>query len=166
LSAARARRPRRRRAPQSTEERQHSAGGLVVRGGEVLLISTAGGKRWQLPKGHLEGAELPEEAAVREVREETGVTGRVIAPLSGIDYTFVERGVRRISKHVDYFLLAYEGGSEDDFDPREVVAARWFEWPEAIEKLSHDNERRVAEEAWTAARALAVASGTGEGETR
>ena len=49
---------------------QHSAGGLVVRGDEVLLIATAGGRRWQLPKGHLEAGELPAEAAVREVREE------------------------------------------------------------------------------------------------
>lgn len=165
MSAARARRPRRRRTPHAAaEERQHSAGGLVQRGAEVLLISTAGGKRWQLPKGHLEGAELPEQAAVREVREETGVSGRVLAPLSGIDYSFVERGVRRISKHVDYFLLAYESGSEADFDPKEVVAARWFPWAEAIEKLSHDNERRVAEEAWKVARELAVAGSREEGK--
>lgn len=141
-SASRTRAPR-----QPTEEYQHSAGGLVVRGDEVLLIATAGGRRWQLPKGHLEGAEQPSEAAVREVREETGVTGRVVAPVSGIDYTFLERGMRRIRKHVDYFLLSYESGSEADFDPREVVSARWFSWPEALDKLSHANERKVAEEA-------------------
>ncbi len=132
----------------TTVSEQHSAGGLVVRGDEVLLIATAGGRRWQLPKGHLEAGELPAEAAVREVREETGVTGTIVAPLSGVDYTFVERGRRRIKKHVDYFLLAYESGSEADFEPREVVAARWFSWPEAIAKLSHANDRRVAEQAW------------------
>ena len=131
---------------------QHSAGGLVVRGDEVLLIATAGGRRWQLPKGHLEAGELPAEAAVREVREETGVTGSIVAPLSGVDYTFVERGRQRIKKHVDYFLLAYESGSEADFEPREVVAARWFPWREAIAKLSHANDRRVAEQAWNIAR--------------
>jgi 8-oxo-dGTP pyrophosphatase MutT (NUDIX family) len=119
----------------------------VIRGGQVLLIATAGGRRWQLPKGHLEGEERPAEAAVREVREETGVTGQVLAPVSGIDYTFLERGFTRIRKHVDYFLLAYESGSETDFDPREVTTARWFPWDEAIQMLSHDNERRVAEEA-------------------
>jgi 8-oxo-dGTP pyrophosphatase MutT (NUDIX family) len=151
-------RPQRRVRRHAAEERQHSAGGLVVRGAEVLLIATAGGRRWQLPKGHLEGSEKPEEAAVREVREETGVTGRVVAPLSGIDYSFIERGMRRISKHVDYFLLAYERGSEADFDPREVVAAHWFPWREAIEKLSHDNERRVAEEAWRVAQGLETAT--------
>lgn len=144
---------RRRSAPRSaSEEHQHSAGGLVVRGEEVLLIATAGGRRWQLPKGHLEGSEQPVEAAVREVREETGVTGRVVASLAGIDYTFVERGMRRIVKHVDYFLLDYESGSESDFDPDEVAGASWFPWTEAIARLSHDNERRVAQEAYRVTR--------------
>jgi 8-oxo-dGTP pyrophosphatase MutT (NUDIX family) len=127
---------------------QHSAGGLVVRGDEVLLIATAGGRRWQLPKGHLEAGELPAQAAVREVREETGVTGTIVEPLSGVDYTFFERGVHRITKHVDYFLLAYESGSETNFEPREVVTARWFPWTEAIARLSHANDRKVAEQAW------------------
>lgn len=136
----------------SVVSEQHSAGGLVVRGDEVLLIATAGGRRWQLPKGHLEPGELPAEAAVREVREETGVTGSIVAPLSGVDYTFIERGTHRIRKHVDYFLLAYESGSEADFEPREVVAARWFPWAEAISRLSHANDRRVAEQAWRIAR--------------
>lgn len=138
-----------KRPPASTSAiEQHSAGGLVVRGDEVLLIATAGGRRWQLPKGHLEPGELPAQAAVREVREETGVTGTIVEPLAGVDYTFLERGVHRIRKHVDYFLLAYESGSETDFEPREVVVARWFPWPEALAKLSHANDRKVAEQAW------------------
>ncbi|MEO8277095.1 MAG: NUDIX hydrolase [Thermoanaerobaculia bacterium] len=131
---------------------QHSAGGLVVRGDEVLLIATAGGRRWQLPKGHLESGEIPEQAAVREIREETGVTGTIVAALSGVDYTFIERGAHRIRKHVDYFLLEYESGSEANFEPREVVVARWFPWAEAISRLSHANDRKVAEEAWSIAR--------------
>ncbi len=137
-----------KRPPSPVASEQHSAGGLVVRGDEVLLIATAGGRRWQLPKGHLEPGELPAQAAVREVREETGVTGRIVEPLSGVDYTFLERGVHRIRKHVDYFLLDYESGSEANFEPREVVAACWFQWPDAIAKLSHANDRRVAEQAW------------------
>jgi 8-oxo-dGTP pyrophosphatase MutT (NUDIX family) len=151
------RRPGRPRSP-AREELQHSAGGIVVRDGEVLLISTAGGRRWQLPKGHLEGEESPADAAVREVREETGVSGRVVQPISGIDYSFIERGMKRIRKHVDYFLLAYESGSEADFDPSEVVAARWYPWSEAIALLSHDNERRVAEEAFRLAQELTARS--------
>jgi len=127
--------------------RQHSAGGVVVRDGSVLLIATAGGARWQLPKGRIEPGESSEEAAVREVREETGVTGRVLAPLPGIDYWFAEGARKRIRKHVDYYLLDYVAGSEADFDRKEVSEARWFEWEEALERLTHANERRVAESA-------------------
>lgn len=129
-------------------ERQHSAGGIVFHHGRILLISTAGGKRWQLPKGHVEENETPEETAVREVREETGVTGRVVATLSSIQYTFVERGARRIRKHVDYYLLEYVEGSEENFDQQEVDGARWFSWAEGVANLSHANERRVAQRAW------------------
>jgi 8-oxo-dGTP pyrophosphatase MutT (NUDIX family) len=118
-----------------------------VRGPEILLIATAGGRRWQLPKGHVEEGEAPEQTAVREVREETGVTGEVVAALPSIDYTFVERGMRRIRKHVDYYLLAYVAGSEEDFDRHEVDGARWFSWNEGVARLSHANERRVAERA-------------------
>ena len=75
----------------ATAERQHSAGGLVVRDGLVLLIATAGGRRWQLPKGHVEPGETAAQAAVREVREETGVTGTDPGAAAGIDYSFVER---------------------------------------------------------------------------
>lgn len=136
-----------RRGPRPRVVRQHSAGGLVSREGEVLLIATAGGARWQLPKGRLEPGETPEEAAVREVREETGITGRIVAPLPGIDYWFAEGRRKRIRKHVDYYLLEYVAGDERDFDRREVHDARWFPWSDAVVRLTHANERRVAENA-------------------
>jgi len=135
------------RASRPTVERQHSAGGVVVRDGEMLLIATAGGRRWQLPKGRLEPGESPEQAAVREVREETGVTARVVAPLAGVDYWFAEGSAKRIRKHVDFFLLGFVEGSEANFDAREVDEARWFPSEEAIERLTHASERRVAAEA-------------------
>jgi len=143
-AAAVKRPPRPRRRP---VEHQHSAGGIVAREGELLLIATAGGKRWQLPKGHLEPGESSEQAAIREVREETGVSGRVVAPLEGIDYWFAEPGGRRIRKHVDYYLLAYLEGSERDFDAHEVDEARWFPAAEAVVRLTHANERRVVQQA-------------------
>jgi 8-oxo-dGTP pyrophosphatase MutT (NUDIX family) len=122
---------------------QHSAGGLVVRGEEVLLISPREG-RWQLPKGHVEPGEAPAQAALREVREETGVNGRILAPLPTIDYTYpVGRGVQ-VRKRVDYYLMSYESGSERDSDPREVLQARWWSWDEALRLLTFDNERLVA----------------------
>jgi len=129
---------------------ERSAGGVVVRGGEILLIALAGGQRWQLPKGHLEAGESAEQAAVREVREETGVSGRPLGPLPGIEYWFVQAG-QRVHKQVDYYLLEYAGGSETDYDPSEVSSAAWFAWDDALARLTFDNERRVAEaarEAW------------------
>jgi 8-oxo-dGTP pyrophosphatase MutT (NUDIX family) len=130
-------------------EHHHSAGGLVVRDGEILLISTREGKRWQLPKGHLEPGETSEQAAVRETREETGVTGRVVATLPPVEYWFNERGVR-IHKRVDYYLLAYVMGDAADYDRKEVSGAAWFGWQDGLARLTFANERKVVE----AARAL------------
>ena len=124
-------------------ERQRSAGGLVVEAGQILLISTRSGRRWQLPKGHIEVGETPEQAAVREIREETGVTGRIVAALPGVEYWYVERGQARIHKTVDYFLLDYIHGTTEDFDATEVSGASWFSWDEGISRLSFENERQV-----------------------
>jgi 8-oxo-dGTP pyrophosphatase MutT (NUDIX family) len=123
----------------------------VVRDSQILLIATQAG-RWQLPKGHIEKGETAEQAAMREVREETGVRGQVVAPLPGVEYWFTERR-RRIHKRVDYFLLSYEGGDAADFAADEVAGASWFSWEEGIAKLSFDNEREVA----AAARRIALA---------
>ena len=128
-------------------EHHRSAGGLVVRGAQMLLISTQNGRRWQLPKGHIEAGETPEQAAVREVREETGVTGRVVAPLPEVEYWYVEKPRLRVHKLVDYFLLEYESGDAADFDAGEVSGADWFGWEDGLAKLSFENERRVVEAA-------------------
>lgn len=121
---------------------QHSAGGLIVRSGRILLISTQEGRRWQLPKGHIEAGETSEEAALREVREETGVTGRIVAPLPGVEYWFFDKG-SRIHKKVDYFLLDYVSGDPADFDASEVSGAGWFSWDAGISRLTFENERKV-----------------------
>lgn len=84
---------------------------------------------------------------MREVREETGVTGRIVAPLPEVEYWYVERGPRRIHKRVEYFLLDYVSGTTADFDPQEVSSAEWFSWETGLGKLSFENERRVVEEA-------------------
>ena len=124
-------------------EHQRSAGGLVIDGDRILLISTRNGRRWQLPKGHIERGETPEQAAVREVREETGVDGRIIATLPPIEYWYVERGNARIHKKVDYYLLTYLSGSNTNYDPEEVSGAEWLTWEDGLARLSFDNERQV-----------------------
>ncbi|HYO11984.1 MAG TPA: NUDIX hydrolase [Thermoanaerobaculia bacterium] len=133
--------------PAMKTEHHRSAGGLVVRDSLILLISTQEGKRWQLPKGHIEDGETPEEAAVREVREETGVTGRILAPLPPVEYWYIEKGRRRVHKKVEYYLLSYVSGDTADFDAREVSGADWFSWEDGIARLSFENERRVVLEA-------------------
>ena len=140
-------------APRVPEEpiRQHSAGGVVVRRNEVLLIATREGTRWQLPKGRIEGAETPAQAAAREVEEETGVLGYVLEFLESIDFRYNRRSGRRVQKRIDLFLLGYRSGTERDYDPKEVTEARWFSWDEAIERMTFDNERSVvvqARDAW------------------
>ena len=128
-------------------EHHRSAGGLVVAGTRILLISTQAGRRWQLPKGHIELGETPEQAALREVREETGVTGRVVAPLPGVEYWFVDRGRKRVHKTVDYFLLDYVSGDPADYDRREVSGAEWMSWDEGITRLTFENERKAVQAA-------------------
>lgn len=133
----------RRGEPELKTAYEVSAGGLVVRGGEVLLISTQQGRRWQLPKGHIEEGESRQQAAEREVSEETGVLGNVVATLPDIEYWYIERGTQRIHKRVYYFLLTYERGSETDFDPEEVSGAAWMPWDVALASLTFSSERDV-----------------------
>jgi len=138
-------------------EHQRSAGGVVVDGDRLLLISTQNGRRWQLPKGHIEAGESAEDAAVREVREETGVSGRVVEMLSRVEYWYVGKDRLRVHKQVDFFLLDYLEGDATNFDPAEVSGAEWFGWDDGIHRISFPNERRVAEQARLAALARAAA---------
>lgn len=129
-----------------------SAGGLVVDfsspGREVAVIARinrAGRLEWCLPKGHLEAGETPAQAARREVAEETGIEGKVIAPLGSVDYWFSAAGFR-IHKVVHHFLLRAVGGDltvENDPD-HEAVAAEWVPYADLSARLSFANERRIA----------------------
>ena len=128
-----------------------SAGGVIYRPGDggpdVCLIATQGGKAWQLPKGLIERGEQPEEAARRELAEETGLQGELLQRLDRIEYWYVwdEDGERvRIHKLVYFFLFLYTSGSTEDHD-EEVDDARWFPVAEAQKKLSFENEQRVME---------------------
>jgi len=132
---------------------QVSAGGAVFRGDkgsvEVVIVSVGGQNRWQLPKGTVEKGENPETAAVREAREEGGVSSEVVKLLETIEYWYagLDNGIRvRFHKRVHFYLLRYLSGDTKDHD-WEVNEARWVPIDDATSQLAFDNERRVMEKA-------------------
>ena len=136
----------RRRRLRKVEE--VSAGGLVLDrvgpGAKAALIgrlNRRGHLLWSLPKGHVEAGETPPETAVREVAEETGIHGRVLAPLGTIDFWFVIAG-RRVHKTVHHYLLLAEGGELSDEDI-EVTEVAWVPLDQLSTKLAYDDEKRL-----------------------
>jgi 8-oxo-dGTP pyrophosphatase MutT (NUDIX family) len=131
---------------------EYSAGGLVVRDGELLVIvprkrGPDGERVLGLPKGHPDGDETPLEAAIREVREETGIEVEPLADhdLGEISYTYARKG-RLVPKRVRFFLFSYRGGSTEDHDD-EVEEVRWLSLARAADELSYDGEREMARRA-------------------
>jgi 8-oxo-dGTP pyrophosphatase MutT (NUDIX family) len=127
-----------------------SAGGLVIdsTGEQGLLIGRidhkdASGTRllWSLPKGHIEEGETPEQAAIREVAEETGITSSISRPLGVIDFWFMAGG-KRIHKTVHHFLFAEVSG---ELMPQEseVDEVSWFPLGEIIERLAYPDEKKL-----------------------
>jgi 8-oxo-dGTP pyrophosphatase MutT (NUDIX family) len=132
---------------------QVSAGGVVYRGErdniEVVIVAVGGNNRWQLPKGLVDKNEKPEVTAVREAREEGGVTSEVVQHIETIEYWYVglDNGLRvRFHKRVHFYLLRYVSGDTSDHD-WEVNEARWVPIEDAANQLAFDNERRVMERA-------------------
>ena len=133
--------------------RETSAGGLVVDGlggpPEKLCAALIGrtdrrGRLlWSLPKGHIEEGETPEDTAVREVAEETGIIGEVVAPLGISDFWFVADG-RRVHKTVHHFLLRAVGGALSDADV-EVTEVAWVPLRELRTRLAYADERKLAD---------------------
>ena len=125
-----------------------SAGGLVVHESAGRVVGALIGRRdrrgrllWSLPKGHIEDGESTEEAAVREVAEETGIAGRIVGRLGTIDFWFMAEG-RRVHKTVHHFLLRAEGGELSDSDI-EVAAVAWVPLAELTTKLAYEDERAL-----------------------
>ncbi len=137
-----------RRTPTLTRVDEVSAGGLVLdrrgatpRAALIARHNRRGRLVWSLPKGHLEAGETAEDAAVREVEEETGIRARVLAPLGTIDFWFVAE-TRRVHKTVHHFLLEAQGGELSDADV-EVVEVAWVPLEEVGERLAYADERRL-----------------------
>lgn len=96
---------------------------------------------WGLPKGLVERGEAPEEAAVREVEEETGLRAEILEPLGDISYWYVWED-ERIRKKVTFFLMEATGGDVTHHD-HEMEDVRWFPLGEARRRASYASERDV-----------------------
>jgi ADP-ribose pyrophosphatase YjhB (NUDIX family) len=137
--------PRRAQAPRVEET---SAGGFVLdRGGrqpKAALIARRdrrGRLIWSLPKGHVEAGETPEDAAVREVLEETGIHGSILASLGTIDFWFMADN-QRIHKTVHHYLLEAQDLVLSDADA-EVAEVAWVPLDEVAGRLRYADERRL-----------------------
>ena len=129
-----------------------SAGGVVYRrsddGVEIVLAARRtrrGDLAWGLPKGLIEPEETPEEAAVREVREETGLEAEVEASLGDIRYFYVWEGVR-VRKAVHFFLMRATGGDVSLHD-HEMEDVQWFPLSVALRRAKYKGEREVLQRA-------------------
>lgn len=117
-----------------------------IRSGALIgRLDRRGRLRWSLPKGHVEAGETTEQAAMREVAEETGISGRITARLGSVDYTFTAAG-KRIHKRVHHFLMVAIGGELSDADI-EVTEVAWVPLEELDERLAYAGERRLARRA-------------------
>jgi len=134
---------------------QISSGGIAFRSQsgrtEIALIHTtmSGKDRWQLPKGIVETDEPAEEAALREVREETNLStiSRGLIDTAEYWYYAIHEGERvRYHKFVHFYLLQYQSG-EIQGQVGEVNEARWVEITEAIPMLAFESERKIAQKA-------------------
>ena len=121
------------------------AGSIVIRldskEPQVLLVTARRNPRnWIFPKGHIEKGETPEEAALRETREEAGVVGDLIAPAGILEYGFLGAKAR-----VEYFLVQFrrEAGPPEDGRQR-----TWCRLEDALERLNYKNSRKLLRKAW------------------
>jgi 8-oxo-dGTP pyrophosphatase MutT (NUDIX family) len=133
-----------------SSRRERSAGGVVVRDGQLIAIvprrrAADGARVLGLPKGHIDPGETALGAALREVREEAGVTAELLQELGEVRYWYRRDG-RTIPKSVVFYLLRYTGGDLADHDD-EVEEARWMDLEQAAAELTYEGEREMAQRA-------------------
>ncbi len=123
-----------------------SAGALVVKDGRCLVLRR--GDEWAFPKGHLEAGEEPQQAAIREVREETGLLVRVVRPIGITRYVFEGTGGGEHRKRVHWFLAEQTGGTLHPEPP--FTEAILLDRAETIAILTHDSDRELVDRAFEA----------------
>jgi 8-oxo-dGTP pyrophosphatase MutT (NUDIX family) len=130
--------------------REFSAGGLVIRKFHgrpfVAAVHVKDGTVLALPKGHIEEGESAQDAAAREVTEETGLTVEPVRKLGDVKYWYVRKWSdgERVFKVVSFFLFRYRSGSLRDYQRSEVDGAEWIPLDEAPKRLAYRGEKDMA----------------------
>lgn len=130
--------------------REFSAGGLVIRKFHgrpfVAAVQVKDGTVLALPKGHIEEGESAQDAAAREVAEETGLTVEPVRKLGDVKYWYVRKWSdgERVFKVVSFFLFRYLSGSLRDYQRSEVDGAEWIPLDEAPKRLAYRGEKDMA----------------------
>lgn len=124
-----------------------SAGGIVFNSlGQVLIAQNSRPDgRWQFPKGHVEPGQTIEEAALREVEEETGIKAKIIDKVGESEYSLTFDKQTR-PKKVTFFLMEYLSGDTDDHDD-EMAEVGWYEVAEALMMINHTNQKDLLKRA-------------------
>jgi 8-oxo-dGTP diphosphatase len=121
-----------------SSEEVRAAGGVVMRDGLLAVVHRPRYDDWSLPKGKLDAGETLEQAALREVEEETGLRARLVRGLPAVHY----HDSRGRPKVVRYWLMEVE--SDPGFSPNdEVDELRWLSPAEAVELLTYDRDKEV-----------------------
>jgi 8-oxo-dGTP pyrophosphatase MutT (NUDIX family) len=132
--------------PRSRARDETSAGGVVFRmdvGQPLFLLIRDSYKNWGFPKGHIEAGEQPETAALREVREETGLDDLAIrSPIDTIDWFFRFRG-QLIHKVCHFYLIETAATTTSPQRAEGITACRWTRFEEAQSLISYANAREL-----------------------